>query len=73
VIGRLPTPEDRERAFWAVYGVGSKPFVSFDAERFFDTGEIVPHPGLKREPDDPPPDNGGGEVVRIGKPPDHLR
>ena len=46
--------------------------MSFDLERFFDTGETKPHPGLKRKPVEPPPDEGEG-VVRIGKPPDHLR
>jgi hypothetical protein len=72
VIAGLPTREGRERAFWAVYGAGSKPFISFDPEAFFSTEEIMPHPGLKRKPVEPPP-NEGEAVVRKGKPPDHLR
>jgi hypothetical protein len=72
VIGGLPTREGRERTFWAVYGAGSKSFISFDPEAFFSTGKIKPHPGLKRKPVEPPPDESEG-VVRIGKPPDYLR
>lgn len=64
VIASLPTREAREKAFEAVYAGSSKPFVSFDLERFLASGEIVPHPGLKRKPDEPPPDEGGGVVLR---------
>lgn len=71
-IAALPTRDDREKAFWQVYGQSKHPFVSFDLERFFDTGEIRPHPALKRKPVKPPPDESDG-VVRIGKPPDYLR
>ena|SRR5215207_4023168 len=74
VIGGLPTPEDRERAFWKVYGRATKPFVTYDAEKYFASGEIVPYSRLAcKPPGQEPPDEGGGGAVRIGKPPDHLR
>jgi hypothetical protein len=69
-VAALPTREDREKAFWQVYGPGSKPFVSFDLERFYDEGVLVPHPGLKRKQ---PEESGDGAVdddnLVLGKPP----
>jgi len=64
VIGSLPTREDRECAFTAIYPKPSKPFVAYDVELFLASGEIKPHPAYKRKPDDPPPDEGGGVVLR---------
>jgi hypothetical protein len=46
VIGGLPTAEARRLAFDKVYGGASKPFVTYDVERFFETGEIFPDPRL---------------------------
>lgn len=69
VIGGLATPEDRERAFWEVYGTTTHPFVSYDLERFFATGEIVAADLAARGPDrgDEPLDE--GIEVREGLPP----
>ncbi len=73
VISGLPTPEDRERAFWQVYGPAEHPFVAFDAAKFIATGSISPSAHIVRElPDEEEPPDGGG-VERIGKPPDFLR
>lgn len=71
VIGSLSTREARDEAFTVVYAGSTNPFVPYDPELFLASGEIKPHPALKRKPD-PPSDEDEG-AVRIGLPPDYLR